>query len=163
MAMRQAPRVRTGHHEGGHDALQGAVIEPARQRPADQEIATLFAVDPDDSVAPSAEGSTPLNGLAPGTYDFHVGGTSYLCGQSGADTADHVISQADGGTHNASNLRAVHRRCTSAKGARETQECPDGVDSTSGLGPDPWNDGPTVVDGTKVCKLRGLEASGGGR
>ena len=40
-------------------------------RMGEQPLATPFAVDLDEDVAPTAEGETPLYGLAPGTYDVH--------------------------------------------------------------------------------------------
>ena len=40
-------------------------------RLGEQPLATLFAVDLDEEVAPTAEGETPLYGLLPGTYDVH--------------------------------------------------------------------------------------------
>jgi hypothetical protein len=40
-------------------------------RMGEQPLATLFAVDLDEEVAPTAEGETPLYGLAPGTSDVH--------------------------------------------------------------------------------------------
>ena len=43
-------------------------------RMGEQPLATLFAVDLDDTVAPMAEGETPLYGLPPGTYDLHFEG-----------------------------------------------------------------------------------------
>lgn len=36
--------------------------------------------------------------------------TCYLCGQPGADTADHVTPVSQGGTHTLGNLAAVHDR-----------------------------------------------------
>lgn len=36
------------------------------------------------------------------------GGICWLCGQPGADTVDHVVPLADGGTNNPANLRAAH-------------------------------------------------------
>jgi 5-methylcytosine-specific restriction enzyme A len=45
-------------------------------------------------------------------------GICYLCGLPGADTADHVVAKARGGSDDPSNLRAAHRACNSAKGAR---------------------------------------------
>lgn len=45
-------------------------------------------------------------------------GWCYLCGQYGADTADHVIPKALGGTDDLDNLRASHVACNSRKGAR---------------------------------------------
>ena len=37
----------------------------------EQPLTTLFAVNLDEAVAPTAEGETPLHGLSPGTYDLH--------------------------------------------------------------------------------------------
>ena len=41
----------------------------------------------------------------------------HLCGQPGADTADHIIPYALGGTHELDNLRPAHHRCNSRAGA----------------------------------------------
>lgn len=46
------------------------------------------------------------------------GGICYLCGLPGADTADHLIAKANGGTDDEANLAAAHRACNSAKGMR---------------------------------------------
>jgi hypothetical protein len=40
--------------------------------------ATLFAVEFDDTVAPTVEGETPLDSVGPGTYDLHYGGGGCL-------------------------------------------------------------------------------------
>jgi len=40
------------------------------------------------------------------------------CGRDGADTADHIIPVAYGGTHDLDNLRPAHMRCNSAAGGR---------------------------------------------
>jgi 5-methylcytosine-specific restriction endonuclease McrA len=42
----------------------------------------------------------------------------WLCGGAGADSADHVVARAKGGSHEESNLRAAHRWCNSSKGTR---------------------------------------------
>jgi 5-methylcytosine-specific restriction endonuclease McrA len=46
------------------------------------------------------------------------GGVCWLCGELGADTADHVVSKKRGGEDALNNLRAAHRRCNSAKGTK---------------------------------------------
>ena len=46
------------------------------------------------------------------------GGICWLCGGLGADTADHVIARANGGSDGMDNLRAAHRRCNSQKGSK---------------------------------------------
>jgi 5-methylcytosine-specific restriction endonuclease McrA len=46
-----------------------------------------------------------------------LGGTCWLCGEPGADTRDHVVSIARGGTNAPSNIRPAHRACNSSKGA----------------------------------------------
>lgn len=39
----------------------------------------------------------------------------WLCGQPGADTVDHVIPRARGGTDDDDNLRAAHLSCNSGR------------------------------------------------
>lgn len=46
------------------------------------------------------------------------GGICHLCGQPGADTADHLVPVAQGGTHTPSNLRAAHQTCNRKRGDR---------------------------------------------
>ena len=43
------------------------------------------------------------------------GGICWLCELPGADTADHVIARARGGSNDPANLRAAHRRCNERK------------------------------------------------
>lgn len=45
-------------------------------------------------------------------------GTCHICGGTGADTRDHVISIARGGTNDAENIKPSHRVCNSRKGAK---------------------------------------------
>lgn len=40
----------------------------------------------------------------------------WLCGESGADTADHVIPRSRGGSNAVSNLRPAHESCNKAVG-----------------------------------------------
>lgn len=40
-----------------------------------------------------------------------------LCGKGGADSADHIVPRARGGTHDMANLQAAHSWCNSRKGA----------------------------------------------
>lgn len=47
-------------------------------------------------------------------------GVCHICGEPGANTADHVI--ALGGTDEPSNLRAAHRRCNQCKAGAEAHE-----------------------------------------
>lgn len=42
----------------------------------------------------------------------------WLCGQPGADQADHVVPVAAGGTDTLDNLRPAHAHCNKRKGAR---------------------------------------------
>lgn len=44
-----------------------------------------------------------------------VGGVCHLCGLPGADTRDHVVPLAAGGTNDSSNIRPAHRSCNSRK------------------------------------------------
>ena len=46
------------------------------------------------------------------------GDACWLCGQPGADTADHVVPRSRGGGNELDNLRPAHRRCNSARGNR---------------------------------------------
>lgn len=46
-----------------------------------------------------------------------LGGVCWLCGQPGADTRDHVVALAAGGTNDPSNIRPAHRACNSRRGA----------------------------------------------
>jgi 5-methylcytosine-specific restriction endonuclease McrA len=54
------------------------------------------------------------------------GGICHLCGQPGADSADHVIPKSQGGSDHASNLRAVHHnvapRCNRIRGDRPIEQ-----------------------------------------
>ena len=45
------------------------------------------------------------------------GDTCHLCGMPGADTADHVIARAAGGTDDLDNLRPAHSSCNSSRQA----------------------------------------------
>jgi 5-methylcytosine-specific restriction enzyme A len=47
------------------------------------------------------------------------GGQCYVCGGLGADEADHVTPISQGGTHDLSNLRAIHHNCAAKKNAKE--------------------------------------------
>lgn len=44
-------------------------------------------------------------------------GLCWICGQPGADTTDHIIPRANGGTNDEHNLAAAHKRCNSSRGA----------------------------------------------
>jgi 5-methylcytosine-specific restriction endonuclease McrA len=45
-------------------------------------------------------------------------GMCYLCGLPGANSVDHVIPHAKGGTDAMTNLRAAHMTCNTAKRAK---------------------------------------------
>lgn len=45
-------------------------------------------------------------------------GICHLCGQPGADTADHLIPRSRGGRSEMKNLAAAHRACNSQKGPK---------------------------------------------
>ena len=48
--------------------------------------------------------------------------TCYICGQSGADQVDHIINVATGGTHDDTNLAAIHKYpCHADKTRAETR------------------------------------------
>lgn len=49
-----------------------------------------------------------------------AGGRCYLCGELGADTVDHVIAAAHGGSDNDSNLKAAHESCHRRKTGLES-------------------------------------------
>lgn len=46
------------------------------------------------------------------------GGICHLCGQPGADTADHLTPFAQGGSTRDDNLAAAHTRCNRIRGDR---------------------------------------------
>lgn len=46
----------------------------------------------------------------------------HLCGLPGADTADHVIPYADGGTDDIGNLRPAHEQCNKSRGRKSIEE-----------------------------------------
>ncbi len=51
------------------------------------------------------------------------GGICHICGQPGADTADHLIPVADGGTDDMGNLAAAHHTpCNVRRGARPIEQ-----------------------------------------
>ena len=52
-------------------------------------------------------------------FTLHPLRVCYLCGKSGADTLDHIIARADGGTDELENLRPAHRSCNSSRGRRD--------------------------------------------
>jgi 5-methylcytosine-specific restriction endonuclease McrA len=43
-------------------------------------------------------------------------GICHLCGEGGADTADHIIPHSRGGSDELTNLRAAHRYCNVKRG-----------------------------------------------
>jgi len=44
-----------------------------------------------------------------------------ICHKPGANSVDHIIPIAKGGTHDMANLRAAHLACNVGKGARTTK------------------------------------------
>lgn len=65
------------------------------------------------------------------------GTVCWLCGRAGADSADHVIPRAKGGTDVDENLRPAHARpCNSRRQARAPFE-PDPEPAPSGVGLSP--------------------------
>lgn len=46
------------------------------------------------------------------------GGICHLCNLPGANSADHLTPTSQGGTDEASNLKAVHHACNMKRGAR---------------------------------------------
>ena len=55
-----------------HDDAASCRVRAWIGRMGEQPRANLFAVELDGTVAPRAEGETPLLGLPPGSYDRHV-------------------------------------------------------------------------------------------
>jgi 5-methylcytosine-specific restriction endonuclease McrA len=49
------------------------------------------------------------------------GGICYLCGQPGADSADHLVPESRGGTTTLDNLAAAHLRCNQIRGTRSIE------------------------------------------
>lgn len=47
------------------------------------------------------------------------GTVCHLCGQDGANTADHVIPRSKGGTNALANLEPAHEPCNRARGAMD--------------------------------------------
>jgi 5-methylcytosine-specific restriction endonuclease McrA len=47
-------------------------------------------------------------------------GICWLCGLPGADTVDHIVGLADGGTNQLDNLRAAHLSCNCSRAAHRT-------------------------------------------
>jgi 5-methylcytosine-specific restriction endonuclease McrA len=52
-------------------------------------------------------------------------GICWLCGGTGATSADHVVALADGGDNFPHNLKAVHPHCNYAKNARRSSKLGD--------------------------------------
>jgi 5-methylcytosine-specific restriction endonuclease McrA len=50
------------------------------------------------------------------------GGICHLCGQPGAETADHLVPVDHGGSDAHPNLAAAHRRCNRIRGTRPIDE-----------------------------------------
>ena len=46
------------------------------------------------------------------------GGICYLCGGFGANSVDHIVARANGGSEDDSNLRAAHVSCNAKKGVK---------------------------------------------
>jgi len=44
------------------------------------------------------------------------GGICWICGRSGATSADHIVPRHDGGSDDLTNLRAAHVRCNQIRG-----------------------------------------------
>lgn len=59
------------------------------------------------------------------------GGICHLCGQPGADTADHLIPYSQGGSDDPSNLAAAHHNtppyCNRVRGDRGIEQARDAV------------------------------------
>lgn len=50
--------------------------------------------------------------------DRHV---CWICGEAGADSADHLVPVSKGGTDTLDNLKAAHLWCNKSRGAQEVQ------------------------------------------
>lgn len=48
--------------------------------------------------------------------------TCHLCGEPGADTADHILPRSAGGDDSLDNLRPAHGPCNYARAARPLSE-----------------------------------------
>jgi 5-methylcytosine-specific restriction endonuclease McrA len=49
------------------------------------------------------------------------GGICHLCGQPGADTADHLLPWSKGGRNTMDNLRAAHGECNRRRSDRPVE------------------------------------------
>jgi 5-methylcytosine-specific restriction endonuclease McrA len=53
------------------------------------------------------------------------GGICHLCGQPGADSADHLVPRSQGGSDSLTNLRAAHHdvwpKCNRVRGDRDIE------------------------------------------
>lgn len=68
------------------------------------------------------------------------GNVCWLCGKAGANSADHVVPRAHGGTDEMSNLRpACVAPCNSARGMREPFRKPAPLPPASGRTSTRWD------------------------
>lgn len=69
-------------------------------------------------------------------------GICHLCGQPGADSADHIIPAAHGGTDALDNLAAVHHnaepKCNRIRGDRDIDTARTEIAAITGAG-DTWS------------------------
>jgi 5-methylcytosine-specific restriction endonuclease McrA len=55
------------------------------------------------------------------------GGICWICSNPGADTIDHAVPRARGGTDEDANLRAAHGSCNYRRGSGKTPKFIDGL------------------------------------
>lgn len=64
------------------------------------------------------------------------GTVCHLCGQPGADTADHLLPRSHGGDDSLDNLRPAHHRCNSSRGNRPIPAATPTLDAIAFFGID---------------------------
>ena len=49
-------------------------------------------------------------------------GICHICGRAGANSVDHLVPRAHGGSDDPANLAAAHKSCNEARGARVAEQ-----------------------------------------